>query len=211
MLRSTRPQANAARYLQIMLLHHNHFLWLSFTRFVCSARKQEVAVPELIYLDRADEQIDCRNDAEQDEEGEIVQLVVRHSLPLACLECELLMLLPRLAIPRPRTQPRSAAGTFTPPPSTPHVGLRQSVFLRQVERKFPTRRPHKRKRESSEESMETDMDMSDDDCTHHHLRNAAYFANAVPFPNNSFSSSTRTAATATAIRLLRRVWISVWL
>lgn len=63
--------------------------------------------------------------------------------------------------------------------------------------------------------METDMDMSDDDCTHRHLRNAAYFANAVPFPNNSFSTSTRTAATATAtataIRLLRRVWISVWL
>lgn len=30
--------------------------------------------------------------------------------------------------------------------------------------------------------METDMDMSDDDCTHrHHLRNAAHFANAAPF------------------------------
>lgn len=82
------------------------------------ARKQEVAVPELIYLDRADEQIDCRNDDEQ--EGEIVQLV-----------------------------------------QYPGLGLSLDPLL--VERKFPTRRPHKRKRESSEEIMETDMDMSDDD------------------------------------------------
>src|SRR3989344_1226618 len=119
---------------------------------------------------------------------------------------------PHLAIPWARAQPRSATGTLTPLPSTPRVGLRQSVFLQQVERKFPTRRPHKRKREGSEESMETDMDMSDDDCTHRHLRNAAHLANAVPFPNNSISTSTCTAAaTATAIRLLRRVWISVWL
>lgn len=63
-------------HTQIMLLH-NHFLWLSFTRIVCSARKQKVAAPELIYLDRADEQIDD----DENEEGEIVQLVVRHSSP----------------------------------------------------------------------------------------------------------------------------------
>jgi hypothetical protein len=65
---------------------------LSFTCIVCSARKQKVAAPELIYLDKADEQIDDRNDDEEDEEGEIVQLVVRHSVLLTCLECELFML-----------------------------------------------------------------------------------------------------------------------
>jgi hypothetical protein len=113
-------------------------------------RKKDVAAPNLIYLDKGDEQIGQTSreedeDEDEDEEAEIAQLVDYPGLNVG-LDPSLVRSLVHTLIPSQQAVliPSPVVRSLTP----------------QVERKFPTRRPRKRPRPSTEENE--DMDMSDD-------------------------------------------------